>query len=110
MWVSGRTSIPGVSMSMISNEMPLCFGDVGIGADVAEALLGDRRVRRPHLLAVDDEVVVEDLGAGLQAGEVGARIGFAHADAPNRVAACGRGASARCSSLPNSSRLGVTIA
>ena len=79
--------MPGVSMSMMSSEMPLCFGSVGIGAHVAEALLRDHRVRRPHLLAVDDEVVVEHLGARLQAGEVGAGVRLAHADAPDRVAA-----------------------
>ena len=57
-----------------------------IRAHVAEALLRDRRVRRPDLLPVDDEVVVEHFGAGLQAGEVGAGVRLAHADAPDRVA------------------------
>src|SRR5205823_4579765 len=54
---------------------------------VAKALLGDRRIRRPHFLPVDDEAVVVHLGASLQAGKVGTRIRFAHADAPDRVAA-----------------------
>ena len=80
-------SMPGESTSMMSSEMPLCFGSVGIGAHVAEALLGDHRVARPDLLAVDDEVVVEHLGARLQPGEVGTGVRFAHADAPDRVAA-----------------------
>ena len=65
----------------------LVLRHVGIGAHVAEALLGDHGVARPDLLAVDDEVVAVELGAGLQAGEVGARVGLAHADAPDRVAA-----------------------
>ena len=29
MWRSGRMSMPGVSMSRMSSEMPLCFGSVG---------------------------------------------------------------------------------
>ena len=58
----------------------------GIGPHVAEALLGDHRVAGPDLLAVYDEVVVEYLGACLQTGEVGARVGLAHPDAPDRVA------------------------
>ena len=37
--------------------MPLCFGSVGVGAHEAEAPVGVVRARRPHLLAVDDEVV-----------------------------------------------------
>ena len=41
----------------------LVLRHVGIGAHVAEALLGDHGVARPHLLAVDDEAVAVVDGA-----------------------------------------------
>ena len=79
---NGRRSTPGDVVSMISALMPLCFGDVGIGAHEAQAPVGVLRARRPHLLAVDDELVAVELGAGREAREVAARAGLAHAEAP----------------------------
>ena len=102
--------MPGVSMSMMSSEMPLCFGSGRIGAHVAEALLRDHRVRRPHLLPVHDEVIVVHLGARLQPARSEPAFGSLipmHQIVSPRIAA---GASAFCASLPNSSRLGATIA
>ena len=55
---------------------------VGIGAHEAEAPVGVVRARRPHLLAVDDELVAVEHGARLQAREVAAGAGLAHAEAP----------------------------
>ena len=40
-------------MSTTKHEMPLCFGRVGVGAGQADAPVGELRVRRPHLLAVE---------------------------------------------------------
>ena len=55
---------------------------VGVGAHEAHAPVGVVRARRPHLLAVDDEVVAVEHGSGLQARQVAARARLAHAQAP----------------------------
>ena len=84
-------SIPGVSIVDDEQRDALVLRERRVGAHVAEALLRDRRVRRPHFLAVHHEVVVVHFGARLQAREVGSRVRLAHADAPDRVAAdCAR--------------------
>ena len=59
---------------------PLVFGRVGIGADEGEQHVGVVRAGRPDLLTVDDEVVAVAHRTRAQAGEVGARAGFAHAE------------------------------
>ena len=67
----------------------LVLGHVGIGPDVAEAFLGDHRVRRPDLLAVHDERAVAPIlkGARRERGKVAAGVRLAHADAPHEIAA-----------------------
>ena len=59
---------------------------LGAGATDEVAEVGDGREARPDLLAVDHERVAVAFGRRLQAGEVAARVGFAHADAPRRLA------------------------
>ena len=72
---------------MISALMPLCFGALGIGTHEAHAPVGVMRARRPHLLAVHNELVADELGARLQAGEVAAGAGLAHAETPRDLGA-----------------------
>ena len=57
------------------------------GADEAEDPIGLVGVAGPHLLPVDDIMVARVLGAGREAGEVGAGIGFRIALAPADFAA-----------------------
>ena len=65
--------------------MPPCFGALGIGAHEAEHPVGELRVRRPHLLAVDDELVADELGARLERRQVGAGARLGVALAPDLV-------------------------
>ena len=58
--ISGRTSIPGSVMSTRRQEMPLCFGAVGVGAHEQLAPVREVTEGVPRLLAVDDEVVAVD--------------------------------------------------
>ena len=60
---------------------------VGVGAHEAEAVVGVVRSRGPDLLAADHEVVAVHLGARRQAGEVAARAGLAHSQAPGDLGA-----------------------
>jgi hypothetical protein len=59
---------------------------VGIGAGDQVHVVGHRRARRPDLLAGDAEVVAVALGACADPGDVGPRVGLAHADRPHRRA------------------------
>ena len=63
--------------------MPLCLGDVGVGAHEHLAVVGDVAEAGPDLLAVDDVVVAVADGARAQAGEVGAGVGLGEALAPH---------------------------
>ena len=60
-------------------------GCIGIGARGHPAPAGAMPGADPHLLAVEQVVVLFLLRTGLQAGEVAARIGFAVAGAPHAV-------------------------
>ena len=53
-WRRGRTSTPSACRGMASIEMPRCFGASGIGAHQGDPVVGELRVRRPHLLAGHD--------------------------------------------------------
>ncbi len=65
----------------------LVLGRARIGAHEAQAPVGVMRARCPHLLAVDDELVADQLGARLEACEIAARAGLAHAEAPRDLGA-----------------------
>ena len=82
---SGRTSMPGVSMSRTSQLMPLCFG-VGVGAHEQLGPLGDLGERRPDLLPADDVVVAVADRAGAQRRQVGPGRRLAEALAPHLLA------------------------
>ena len=60
---------------------------IGVGAHEAEAVIGVVRSRGPDLLAAHHEAVAVHLGARGQAGEVAARAGLAHAQAPGDLGA-----------------------
>ena len=62
------------------------LGGLGVGAHVAHAVVGLVGPRGPHLLPVHHEVGVAPLGLGGQRGQVAARVGLAHADAPRDLA------------------------
>ena len=66
MSANGRHTTPGVSVGMISALMPLCLGASGIGAHERQQEVGVVGAGRPHLLAVDHEVVAVEHGAGAQ--------------------------------------------
>ena len=68
----------------------LVLGRVRVGAHEAEAPVGVVRAGGPHLLAVHDELVADQLGAGSQAREVAPGVRFAHAEAPRDLGAQGR--------------------
>ena len=68
--------MPGRSIGMTNAVMPLCFGDVGVGAGDQLAPLGELGARAPHLLAVDDPLVAVALGAAAERGEVRAGAGL----------------------------------
>ena len=77
------------------------------------AVVGDGAEAGPDLLAVDDPVVAVAAGRRLQAGEVAAGVGLAHADAPRRLAgqdpwagtpAAGPGGRRRSASGPSGGR------
>ena len=79
----GRTSMPGVFMSISRKEMPSWrLARLRVGAHQAEAPVGVVRGGGPDLLAVDDVVVALPLRRGPQAGEVGAGAGLGEALAP----------------------------
>ena len=59
---------------------------VRVGADDEDAPVGDVRVGRPHLLAVDHPLVAVQLGPGAGAGQVGAGAGLGEALAPHLLA------------------------
>ena len=54
---NGRRTTPGRSVGIISTLMPLCLGGIRIGANKSQDDVGVVGARRPHLLAVDHEVV-----------------------------------------------------
>ena len=56
---------------------------VGVAERDEDAVVGDVRERRPHLLAVDDVDVAVALGARSRGGEVGARVRLGEALAPD---------------------------
>ena len=58
---------------------------VRVGAREEDAVVGDVRVRRPDLLAVDDEAVAVEPGRGPDAGEVGAGTRLGEPLAPDLV-------------------------
>ena len=59
------------------------LGGLGVGAGEEVDVLGEVGAGGPDLLAVDDELVAVDLGAGLEGGEVGAGVGLGEALAPD---------------------------
>jgi hypothetical protein len=63
------------------------LGGLRIGAHEAEAQVRVGGTRGPDLLSVDDEDVVLQRGTRREAGEVAARAGLAHAEAPGDVSA-----------------------
>jgi hypothetical protein len=69
-------------MGTSRNEMPACFGLVGIGAGQHEDPVGGVAGRGPDLLAVDDPLVAVEHGAGGDVGQVGAGVGLGVALAP----------------------------
>ena len=79
--------MPGKVMSTIRQEMPLCFGRVGVRAHIQLTPVGPLPERGPDLLSVDHEVIAVADRAGAQRGEVGARFGFRHSLAPDIVGA-----------------------
>ena len=83
----GLTLTPGVLMSISRNVMPSCFCAAGSVRTRQEHPVGPVGVRRPDLLAVDDEVVAVEHGARLQAREVRAGAGLGVALAPANLAA-----------------------
>src|SRR5439155_15699131 len=81
----GRISMPGASIGQMTQEMPRWRG--------APASVRTRSSWNcalceagPHLLPGDDERVALDNGARLEAREVGARVRFREALAPDRLA------------------------
>ena len=82
-----------------------------VGAHVEKHFCGDHRVRRPHLLAVHDEAVAVEHRAGLRARR-GRSPRWARSCRCTRR--CRRGSrrarALAAPALPNSSRLGATIA
>ena len=62
--------------------MPLPALRLRIGAAQQHAPVGVLRERRPHLLAVDDEVIAVEDRRGAQRREIGARAGLGEAEAP----------------------------
>ena len=83
----GRTSTPGWSIGTSRNVMPLCFGDVGVGAGEHEDPVGEVAGRRPDLLAVDHPLVAVEHGPAAEVAEVGAGVGLGVALAPEVLAA-----------------------
>ena len=79
--------MPGESMGMISQLMPLCFGASGFGPHEELAAVGDLGVGGPDLLAGDHVVVAVAHGPGAQRGEVGPGLGLGEPLAPHVVAA-----------------------
>src|SRR5260370_9468949 len=63
------------------------LGGVGIGAYHQHAPVGEMRERGPDFLAVDDELVALELGAGAGGGEVRTGVRFREALAPDLFAA-----------------------
>ena len=59
---------------------------LGVGAHVAQAVVGVVGPRRPHLLPVHRELPVALFGRGAQRSEVAAGVGLAHAEAPRDLA------------------------
>ena len=64
----------------------LVLRGVGVGAAEDEDVVGHEALGGPDLLAVDDPLVAVEDGLGLEAGEVGARVGLAEALAPGDLA------------------------
>ena len=65
----------------------LVLGRVGVGAGEHDDPVGEVRAGRPHLLAVDQEVIALVLRASAEAGEVGARAGLGEALRPDFLTA-----------------------
>ena len=82
-WRSGRTSTPGrVHVDDQVREPGVALA-LRVAARDEDAVVGDVRERRPHLLAVDDEVAVLAARGRAHGREVGARVGLGEALAPD---------------------------
>ena len=82
----------------------LVLGRVGVGAHEGQQEVGVVGARRPHLLAVDDEVVAVEHRAGAQRRQVGAGARLAHAERRGQLArSTGTAQRCFCSSVPNES-------
>ena len=62
--------------------MPLCLGASRFGAGEHEAPIGPVGLAGPHLLPLDHPLAVDQLGAGLDVGQIGPGAGLAVALAP----------------------------
>jgi hypothetical protein len=56
-----------------------------LGAEEGDGIVGEMRVARPDLGAVDAIAALHPLGAGTDGGEVRARVGLAHADGEGKL-------------------------
>ena len=109
-WRSGRTSTPAARMSTASAVMPCCLGTSGFGAGEAQAPVGELRVARPDLLAVEDPAAV---GAGRRAWSTAARSlpapgslnSWHQSSSAGRISGSQR---AFCSGVPCASSVGPT--
>ena len=84
-WWIGRISTPGALQVDDEHRDAGVLRLLGVGAGDEHAVLGFVRERGPHLLAVEDPLVSVALGAGLQAGDVGAGAGLGEHLAPHRL-------------------------
>ena len=82
---SGRISMPGASIGMISQVMPRCPSSPG--AHQQFAVVGHLGVRGPDLRAGDHVLVAVAHRPGAQRSQVAAGVGLAEALAPHLVAA-----------------------
>ena len=84
--VIGRISMPAAFIGQMKYEMPLCFGDIGIGSGEEDAERCVLRATGPDLLTVDHELVAVAHRTSAEAGEVAAAARFAEQLAPELLA------------------------